>query len=274
VSDASSVPSEEPPAEPEPKKPSQEILRDELREALAAFARPRSRLFLSGIAAGLEVGFSMFLIGVMITTTTGQLPQPVVALLVANMYSMGFILVVVGRSELFTEQTTLAVLPVLDGRKSIQSLLELWGIVYGANMLGAAVIAGMIVLTGPPLGVVDPQVFGEVAGKITGHSAGVIVLSGILAGWLMGLLSWLVAAGRETVSQIVIVWLITTSIGLGHLHHCVLGTVEVLCAVYVGSATPAEFAHFLVWATLGNTIGGSVFVSLVKYSHARPESPE
>ena len=76
-------------------------------------------------------------------------PTPVVRLLVANMYAVGFIFVVLGRSELFTEQTTLAVLPVLGGRATVRELLRLWGVVYVANLIGAAAFAGLAVADRP-----------------------------------------------------------------------------------------------------------------------------
>ena len=63
----------------------------------------------------------------------------------------------------------------------------------------------------------------------------------------MGLLSWLVAAGRDTISQIVLVWVITTSIGFANVHHVVLGTVEVLAGVFAHQGVgAADFGRFLV----------------------------
>ena len=120
-------------------------------------ARPAVGLFVSGLSAGLDLGFSLFLMAVMWTQTEGALPKPIVGLLVANMYAVGFIFVVLGRSELFTEQTTLAVLPVLRGRASIGALLRLWGLVYAANMIGVAAFAGLATLIGPVLEVIDPR---------------------------------------------------------------------------------------------------------------------
>jgi formate/nitrite transporter FocA (FNT family) len=103
------------------------------------------------------------------------------------------------------------------------------------------------------------------------HPGTVIFSSGVLAGWLMGLLSWLVAASRETISLIVLVGLITTAIGFANLHHVVLGTVEVLAGVFAGQdVTVAQFAHFLLWATVGNILGGTLFVALIKFSHSKP----
>ena len=85
-----------------------------------------------------------------------------------------------------------------------------------------------------------------------------------MAGWLMGLLSWLVAAGRDTISQVVLVWMVTAAIGLGHFHHAIAGSVEVLAGIFVGGATLGDYGHFLLWATLGNIVGGPVFVAMIK----------
>lgn len=140
--------------------------------------------------------------------------------------------------------------------------------VYVANLIGAGVFAWFIVLIGPTLGIIAPQIFGEIAGPLIEHSWWVILLSAILAGWLMGLLSWLVAAGRDTISQVLFVWLTTAAIGFGHFHHSIVGTVEVLTGVFaVPGVGIGDYAHFLLWTTLGNGIGGTVFVALLKYSH-------
>ncbi|MGZ3512874.1 MAG: formate/nitrite transporter family protein [Syntrophales bacterium] len=99
------------------------------------------------------------------------------------------------------------------------------------------------------------------------HKGSVILLSGIFPGWLMGLMSWLVTAGKETISQIFFVWLIAFSIGVGQLHHSIAGSVEILPAVYLELITPTDFLRTLFWMTIGNAIGAFVFVALIKYSH-------
>ena len=90
----------------------------------------------------------------------------------------------------------------------------------------------------------------------------------------MGLLAWLVTAARDTIGQIVIILLITAGIALAHLQHSIAGTVEVLAGVLSGDEiTWREFGRFLLWATLGNAIGGVVFVALLKYGHVN-SSPD
>ena len=89
----------------------------------------------------------------------------------------------------------------------------------------------------------------------------------------MGLLSWLVAASRDTIGQIFIVWLVTFAIGFLHLHHCMAGTAEVLAGVFTGEgADLGDFGKFLLWSTVGNAAGGIVFVALIKYGHAHSQS--
>jgi formate/nitrite transporter FocA (FNT family) len=195
-----------------PKKPSRQILQHEISEAVDALDKSASVLFISG----LDIGFSLFLMAVVWTLTAGTLPEPTVRILVANMYAVGFIFVVLGRSELFTEQTALAVMPVLNGRATVMALTGLWAVVYAANLLGAAAFAG-------------PRRRGP---------AGV----------------------RRA--------------GLGKLSHVVVGSVEVLAGVFSGEGVSGgDYGRFLVWTTLGNAVGGSVFVALIKYSYASAGKP-
>jgi formate/nitrite transporter FocA (FNT family) len=253
----------------EPQKSYETILEQEIAAGLTELERPAPALLLSGLSAGLDVSLSLLLMAVMKTLTQGQ-PRVVSEILVAMMYAAGFLFVVLGRSELFTEHTTLAVLPVLDGRASLAQLGRLWGLIYVANQAGAAAFAAFLAFLGPRLGVIETHVFGDIASGLVEHPGWVILLSGVLAGWLMGLLSWLVAASRDTISQIFIVALVTTAIGLAHLHHAVVGTAEVLAGVFSGQGTTlAGFGKFLLWATLGNILGGVFFVALIKFGHSR-----
>jgi formate/nitrite transporter FocA (FNT family) len=256
--------------EQEPQKGYETILAQEIETGVTELERSGRGLFLSGLSAGLDVSFSLLLMAVMTTLAAGRLPEPVVEMLVANMYAVGFIFVVLGRSELFTEHTTLAVLPVLDGRASVRQLARLWGIVYVSNLTGAGAFAGIAALVGPALGVAEPAAFGKIAHTVTDHSAWVMLASAALAGWLMGLMSWLVIASRDTVGQILLVWLVTVSIGFLHLNHVVVGTTEVLAGFFADQGiTLLDFGRFLLFTTVGNALGGFIFVALIKYGHAK-----
>ena len=252
------------------KKTSAQILREEVSEGMAALEGSAAKLFISGLAAGLEVGLSLVMIAVVRAAAEGTMAKPLEELLLASMYSFGFIIVVLGRSELFTEQTSLAVLLLLNGNATLMQVLRLWGIVYVANLIGAMAIAAFLSWVLPALGRADREVLAKIGTEVVDHPSWVMFTSGILAGWMMGLLSWLVAAGRDTISQVVIVWLITAGIGLAHLHHSILGAVEVFAAMFAGGAiTPLDCGRFLLAATLGNALGGSFFVALIKSGHSR-----
>lgn len=174
---------------------------------------------------------------------------------------------ILGRTDLFTEYTTIAILPVLIGRTSVAALARLWSLVYSANLVGACIFAALTAVLGPALGVIEPQAFGQIAQNMIAHPWWVVLLSALLAGWLMGLLSWLIAAGRDTISQVFFVWLITFAIALAHLHHSITGSVDVLTAVFSGQgASLSDFGHFLLWTTLGNALGGVLFAVLIRYS--------
>ena len=260
------------PEELSPKKSSGQIYYQELEEGVDALTMELHRLFISGFAAGLELGLSLFLVAIVKTLGEGELSRPSLELVVAAMTSFGFIAVILGRSELFTEQTTLAIIPLLSGKASVGEVARLWGVVYVSNLIGAAACAGFIVLIGPALREIETQVIVEIANQRVDHRWWVILLSGVLAGWIMGLLSWLVAAGRDTTSQIIIIVIFTGAIGLGHLHHSILGSTEVLAGIFAGErVTFGDFGYFLLWATLGNAVGGALFVALLKFGHARSE---
>lgn len=93
-----------------------------------------------------------------------------------------------------------------------------------------------------------------------------LLVSATLAGWLMGLLSWLLVASRETVSQILFVYVTTFAIGVAHLQHIVSGAVLSFMGLFAGVVTVREALHFAAWTTVGNSIGGIAFALLVRFS--------
>lgn len=257
-----------------PQKSYRTILKQEIIAGLSELKRPASGLFLSSFSAGMDIGFSLILMAAMLSSIKGIFPGPVTHIILANLYSIGFILVILGRSELFTEHTALAVLPVLDGHAGIGELLRVWGIVFGGNIAGAVLIAMVAAWIAPAMGIISTSSLEEIAIPMIKHKWWLMLISAVLAGWLMGELAWLMAAGRDTISQIVFVWLVTTAIGYIGLHHSIAGTVEVLAGVFASPSLHwTDFCYFLFWATLGNAIGGSVFVALIKYGHASQSIP-
>lgn len=252
----------------EPQKSYHTILEQHVRQAQEELERPAGALLLSGLSAGLDLGFGPFLMAVIVTLTSKEMPHSVTHILQTFAYSVGFVFVVLGRSALFTEQTTSAVLPVLSGRADVKQLLRLWGLVLVANLVGASIIAAIISQVAPRMGIVDVSVLREIAAKLLGFPWWIMLLSAVAAGWLMGLLAWLVMASRDTISQIIFVTLTTFVIGIAGFHHSIAGTIEILMALFVdASPNYQQFGTFLLWSVLGNAIGGVVFVGLLKFGH-------
>lgn len=110
-------------------KPAREILNSMIEKGTHEIDRDADGLFLSSLSAGLDIGFGPLLMGVILTLSAGSYGDLSTELLLSSAYSVGFIFVILGRSELFTEHTTLAVMPVIDGKASLKSLGRLWGIV-------------------------------------------------------------------------------------------------------------------------------------------------
>lgn len=245
-----------------------EILNEQIETAMHEHDRPNLNLFLSSTSAGLEIGFSIFLMAAIHSLFYGVVHPSLLHVLLAMAYPLGFVFVIIGKSELFTEHTTLAVIPVLNRNVSLKKLMVLWGIVYGGNLLGGYVFGYILSILPGRMEILDPDSFEILAKKLTDYPWSIILGSGILAGWLMGLLSWLITSARETISRILLVGLITTVIGIGGLHHSIVGSIEVFTAVLTSQAiTLTDYFTVQLWATVGNIVGGVVFVAFIKFSH-------
>ena len=244
------------------------ILELEMENALSELGRPNRGLFLSGLSAGLNLSFGALFMAMVLTFSPSFPSELVKQVLLASASSIAFLFVVLGQTELFTAHATLAVLPVLDGRTQLRELGRLWGVIYAANLVGCAAFAGLIAILGPELGIATPAAFSSLATSLLSHPAWAILVSGVVAGWLMGLVTWLVAASRDTIGQVVLILLVTSTIGFGPFHHAILGTTEVLGAMFLGTGvTLGDFVHFIVPTTVGNVIGGAVFVAGLNYGH-------
>ncbi len=245
------------------------ILENQVEEGLTAIRRPASGQFLSAFSCGLDLGIGIFMLFAVHSAIAGVYDGPTMKFITASAYTFGFIFVILGRLELFTEHTTLAVLPVLTGRADLEDLTRLWAVVLGANILAGVLFAPVAVFAGAELGVVDPASFVSVASTFTEMSPGGLFLGAVFAGWLMGLLSWILTSARDTISRLVVIFLITFTIGFLHLPHSIAGNIEVLTGALVStSITYVDWAVFEAIAVAGNAIGGVVFVALFKYGHA------
>lgn len=253
-------------------KPYSSIFEEEIALAVEELKRPAFGLLLSGFMAGVGVGVSVLLLAIAATADDGFFHPAVQRMILANLYSVGFVLVIMSRTDLFTEYTTMAVMPVLAHRATSKSLIRLWSLIYVANLIGAMVMAAVVVTLGPGLEIVDRAVIARLAMGFVSHTWWVILLSAVLAGWLMGLLSWLLTAARETVSQILLIWIVGSVLGFVPLHHVVTGFAEVAAGYLVRGISMQDMGFSILWATIGNGIGGFAFAALIDLSVVRGSS--
>ncbi len=256
-------------------KSDREILQEQMDASLHEYERDNRSLLLSSIAAGLEIGFSFFLMVALYTHFHSLAGEQLLHFIVTLSYPIGFVLVIIGRADLFTEHTTLAILPVLDGKQHWLDLGRIWSVIYVGNMAGAMAFSLIFVRFVAQSDQFDAAAFDYYSARLTGDSNSGLFLGAIFAGWLMGLLGWVVASSTDTIGRIVVITVVTFVIGFGGLAHCIAGAVAIFCA-WFGADTGigmVEVVRFLGLATLGNTIGGSVFVGLLKYGYIANRKP-
>lgn len=242
-----------------------EIVREEgeveLRRAAPALAW-------SGFAAGLSMGFSFLALALL---RAGLPDAPWRRLVDSFGYSLGFVIVILGRQQLFTESTLTAVLPVLTSRtlRSMLSTLRLWAIVLATNLLGTFVFAALIT----PEGVFPQPVrtaLLEVGRKSISGAFGPTLLKAVFAGWLIALMVWLLPNARA--ARLWIIILLTYIVSMGQFSHIVAGSTEAAFAVFTGQATLIDYiVHFLIPTLVGNTIGGVSLVAILNHAPVAQE---
>ncbi|AFL82152.1 formate/nitrite transporter family protein [Aequorivita sublithincola DSM 14238] len=243
-----------------------EILKQQIVEGQETYDKNPVSILLSSLTAGLEIGFSYLLICTLYYFLQDKVEEDTIIKLMSFLYPVGFIMVILGQSILFTEQTSLLTLPVLNKKRSLKSLLKLWGLVIFGNLIGGYIIAFFLVWIGPRLQIFDLSTIEKIAVHVTDYDKMIIFASAVLAGWLMGLLSWLIAASKSTLSRIVIIFMITAVLAFTGLHHSIVGNVEVFAGLISSPAiTISGYLIFIGLALFGNAFGGAVFVALLKY---------
>jgi formate/nitrite transporter FocA (FNT family) len=241
------------------------IVYDAIRlEGEEELRRSSSALAWSGLAAGLSMGFSLVMDGLLRHALP---PAPWRPLISKFGYTTGFVIVVLARQQLFTENTLTVILPFLNRKDwlTARNVLRLWSIVLIANLIGALVFAWVVGNT-PIFDPARQESFAEVGLEAAAGSFGVKLLTGIFGGWLIALMVWLLPAAEA--ARLWVIILITYMVGLGDFSHVIAGSVEVLYLVTTGALGWGFFlGEFLLPALIGNIIGGVSLVALL--SHAQ-----
>ncbi|MDQ3415074.1 MAG: formate/nitrite transporter family protein [Verrucomicrobiota bacterium] len=224
--------------------------------------RTNSALAWSGLAAGLSMGFSLMTEGLL----HSHLPDAPWRLLVSKFgYSIGFLVVILGRQQLFTENTLTVILPLLrkHDARTCGNVARLWTIVLLANLVGGFIVAWLLGHTNG----VGPEVH-ESMKKISllamDHDFGTLLIRGVFAGWLIALMVWLLPVADT--ARVGVIIIITYVVGIGEFSHIVAGSVEAFYLVGTGVKSIGDYFVYMVPILIGNIIGGSSIVAAIAHA--------
>ena len=231
-------------------------------------SRPATSLWWSGLAAGLSMSFSLLAEAIL----RMHLPDAEWARLVVSLgYPVGFVMVVLARQQLFTENTITVVLPVMaePTRRNFLRSGRMWTIVLLANLAGT--LAAALLCTFTP--VIDPTLRDAMlAVSAEGMRYGWMetAFRSVTAGFLMATMVWLIPASDE--AQFFVVLLVTYIIGAGGFPHIIAGSVESFLLVANGQlGLGAMLGGFTLPVLLGNIVGGTVLFALLSYAQVMKE---
>ena len=238
------------------------------RDGEEEMARPMGSLWWSGVAAGIAISTSVIAEGLLHT----HLPDsPWREPLQAFGYCVGFVLVVLGRMQLFTENTITAVLPLMaqTNRQALGCIARLWSVVLIANLLGTLVAATFTDIIG--FATADQlAAFHEVSRPLLEKGWLETLLHGIPAGFFVAAMVWMLPNARG--SEIWVIVITTYMIAIGGFAHVVVGSMEAFLLVLAGEVALGDALwNCLVPAFIGNVLGGTVLFSLLAYGQVRQE---
>ncbi|MFI5256496.1 MAG: formate/nitrite transporter family protein [Gemmatimonadales bacterium] len=235
------------------------------REGLRELDRATSALAWSGLGAGLSMGFSFLAEGLLRSHLPAESWRP----LVVNLgYSVGFIVVILGSQQLFTENTLTPIVPLLAqwSVARMRNVLRLWGTVLAANLVGALLFALVI----GELEVVEPstqRALSELVQESMRSGPWTTMLHAVFAGWLIALMVWMLPAA-ETAGIWVIVAM-TYLVGLGGFAHVIAGATEVFYAgIRAEAAWSTVIFGYLLPTLVGNVVGGVTIVAGLNHAQA------
>ncbi len=243
-----------------------EVVRQQGDEELR---RPPGSLFWSGIAGGVTIMASVIAEGALYNKLPSDVPWRDAVAEIG--YSLGFIMVILGRMQLFTEQTIVTVLPVMT-RPSWEGLgktAQLWAIVFIANMLGACAAAAINV----KFHLMGSALLGamlQVSGGLLHKTALDVLLTGIPAGFLIASVAW-IRAGVSN-GEFWIVLALTYTIALGDFTHVIAGGAETFLLLFAGQIGAGQaIGGIILPALLGNIVGGTGLFALLAHAQVRQE---
>jgi len=242
-----------------------EIYEQVSRNARHELDRAAVGLAISGVAGGMTMGLTAFSTSIVIAILG---PSPAARFIADLLYPIGFIAVILGRAQLFTENTLYPVALMLAERRHGWRTLRLWAIVFPCNVAGAFLFALLAVKTGalrPEFVAAMTHLGVEAATVATTH----VFWSGVIGGWIIALVAWLVSGSHSITGSVMLIWLLTFVVGLGGFAHCIATSGEILAAILDHQLAASRYFAWLAPATLGNICGGVLLVTLLEYGQVK-----
>ena len=228
--------------------------------------RDAMALLWSAIAAGLSMGASLLAKGIFHVQLEG-VPG---GFLLENLgYTFGFIIVIMARQQLFTENTVTAVLPVIQNPTlgNFGLLMRLWSVVLLGNIIGTGVAAWAF----EHMPIFDEETrdaFVKIGMDVMKNTPVEMFSNAIISGWLIATMVWMFPAAGA--AKIVVIILMTWLIALGDTTHIVVGSVEILYLVFNGTLHWSDFFWPFALPTLaGNICGGTFIFALMSHAQIR-----
>ncbi len=244
-----------------------QIFNQVAENARGELARRPLPLAISGIAGGLLMGLTGMSVSILLSLVGNT---PAGELTAYFFYPLGFMVVILGRSQLFTENTLYPVALMLDERRHYLATLRLWVTVFPANVLGALLFALLAIKTGALRPEYAAQLI-RLGVEAQSPAAAHVFWSGVVGGWIIATVAWLVSASHSITGAVMLIWSMTFIVGIGHFAHCIATSGEILSAVLAGQVHPLAFFAWLLPATLGNIMGGVLLVTLLEYGQTKLE---
>ena len=242
-----------------------EVIRRDGDEELERTTRA---LIWSGVAAGMMISFSV--VGEAILRT--YLPDTPSRYLIENLgYSLGFLIVILGRMQLFTENTITTVLPVMHDpcATMVMRMLRLWGIVLAANVVGAFAIATLYAFTPALPAEIAPALI-ALSEHATGFAPTEAFFRAIPAGILVASIVWMLPQAES--GAFLLIATFTWLIAAGDFTHIVAGSVEMAYLMVQGQLRFTDaMSRFFLPVLAGNVIGGTAVFTLMAYGQVKDE---
>lgn len=254
---------------PEP----EEIYEQARAEGKRRLERPFVEMVSTALAAGFDLAAGVILIALVAAPLAPHFGQDAAGVAGSIAFGVGFVFLIVGRGELFTENF-LVPLAGLEGksRNAWWKIAELWTVSPVANILAGTAIA-LIVTTHGVLPVGSGATLVDNAQKLHANGTLALFLSAVFAGALITAMTWFVEGHESVGIRITVAWVAGAFLALGHLNHVIVATIELVFGIRYGAHVPTSFlvGNFFL-AAAGNMLGGIGLITLNRFTQAKSGS--